>query len=417
LIAKNTSIIKEHPTVFIYIKPLECQVDKSQPAEVFIKWLPSENTESIPECFQDKTEMDDLMASLSFVVKQKVNSIRNLKHLESMTFIARKLRDQYMSCTTGVPVVVSEGENLLVSNDPNMIAPTVPAPKVYTIADFANNFDAGLTKTQKQNFVDQINKYRNWKGYEEIVENLIDNKVMIKHKPVSTTRPAATTTGGSFDYKTNSIEVDLSNTKNDPAYVEELFHAFQFHHYGYGVYKTLRETTFLEVEARLYRAILWKKNQTVMGFQRDMVLIPDELVAGSLYLIHDIKSGPFVITATGTRIGTSQNMDNILKYIANPNDAQADNRKHKIHDMFMGGLHQTLLIEERYNLKVPPIREFDKIDLFFLKINIDGNLPKPVGLAENVMPAMEVLEPTDDPYFEPDGKKNELWAWEEIFIN
>jgi len=117
LIAKNTSIIKEHPTVFIYIKPSECQADKSQPAKVFIKWLPSENTALVPECFQDKTEMDLLMDSLHFVVKEKVNSIRHLKHLESMEFIARKLRDQYMSCTTGVPVVVSEGEDLLVSND------------------------------------------------------------------------------------------------------------------------------------------------------------------------------------------------------------------------------------------------------------------------------------------------------------
>jgi len=99
---------------------------------VFIKWLPSENTALIPDCFRDQTKMDLLMDSLSFVVKEKVNSIRQLKHLESMTFIAHKLRDQYMSCTTGVPVVVSEGEDLLVSNNPNVIAESVVLPSPIT---------------------------------------------------------------------------------------------------------------------------------------------------------------------------------------------------------------------------------------------------------------------------------------------
>jgi len=108
LIAKNTSIIKEHPTVFIYIKPQECQADRSKPAEVYIKWLPSENTALIPDCFRDQTEMDKLMDYLKGEVKQKVNSTRNLRYLESMDFIARKLRDAYVSCKTDMPLIPME---------------------------------------------------------------------------------------------------------------------------------------------------------------------------------------------------------------------------------------------------------------------------------------------------------------------
>jgi len=277
--------------------------------------------------------MDDLMRYLEREVKEQVNSIRNLRYLESINLIARKLRDAYVSCKTDMPLIPMEEllSNLQLQvnktetykNDETIYIPSTAKNVTLTVLNnekiidesmtwqygkyerkatslklniqeleeakttlklvyqgiqlpvhlklkqqLPNQFHAsqftfdGATLTQKNNFIFNVNRLAKYPEYTFLVRQIIQNKIKIKHN-------IGSGTGGMFVYGSETIELDLSvkQPKLDDAYFEELFHAYQYLYYGKNFYLKVNKTTFVDAEARIYRAMVFALHQEKRALQ------------------------------------------------------------------------------------------------------------------------------------------------------